>query len=100
MEQGIYEASHFISSGEWVTFEMLTSRAGRYQLDLWLSAQFRHYLHTLHAPVVFERKLFPLEEYYIERGPLSHTISKIYTLLAAPSDDFQLPFFQKWEVWI
>lgn len=37
----------------------------------------------LHAPDVFERNQFSLEEYCIKRGPLSHTISKIYTLLVA-----------------
>lgn len=61
-------------------------------------AQLRDFLQTLPAPGVFECNLSPFEEYCIERGPFSHTLSKMYALVAAPREDFQSPFFQRWEL--
>lgn len=77
---------------------MLTSEYGPFQLNFWQAAQLRHFSYSLNTSESFKRNLLPFEEYCIERGSLSHTLSKIYALLVVPQEDFQLPFFQKWEL--
>lgn len=98
IKRGLYQASHLVRAGCWPTFQELTDRNGSYQLDFWRMVQLRHFLHTMCPPESLDRSSLPFEKYCMEKGPLLHTLSKMYALLVKPWENFRLPFLRKWEL--
>ena len=49
MERGLFQASHFLVSGNWPTMQELMQKNGPFQLDFWQAAQIRHFLGTVGA---------------------------------------------------
>lgn len=94
MEQGIFQASHFLTGEAWPTIFSLTTGSLPYCLDFWRAVQLRHFLNTLSS---YGRTLTIFEEYCNGSGVFHQTLSKTYALLIAPSEDFRLPFFRGWE---
>lgn len=68
VKQGVFQASHFMASGDWPTFQMPTSENSPFQLDFWRAAQSRNFLHTFY--------------FYLKNTVLR-------------KEDFQLTFFSK-----
>lgn len=97
MEQGIFQASHFLTGEAWPTIFSLTTGSLPYCLDFWRAVQLRHFLNTLILPSSYGCTLTIFEEYCNGSSVFHQTLSKTYALLVAPSEDFRLPFFRGWE---
>lgn len=83
---------HFVESAFWPTLQALKSVISLYYLDFWRAVQISIFLSTLSTPGIFGCNLYPLEEYCTEQGSLSHALSKMYSHLVSPSEDYRLPF--------
>lgn len=98
IDQGFFQASHFVTLGSWPTLQFMTAGSTPYQQNFWRAVQLRHFLNTLTSPSGYECNLTPFEEYCNGSGLLHQTLSKMYALLAAPLEGFQMLFFRKWEM--
>lgn len=58
----------------------------------------RHFIDNLILQSRYERTLTTFEEYCTGSAMLHQTLSNKSALLVAPSEDFRLPFFRRWEM--
>lgn len=97
IEQGCFQASHFLQSEALPTINSLKQPGGLYEINFWQALQLCNFLRSLGSPTNFQRQLTTFELYCEDTEPLPRVISKMYALLNNPWEDFVMPSINKWE---
>lgn len=98
IRSGYFQASHFWTTGRWLSILELTDPEGPFRLDFLRALQLRHFLKSVPPPSKSGQPLTTLEECCWDTGVLPHTLSLTYNLLIATPEDFQPPGLIGWEL--